>query len=467
MPGVDLTTKATGRTRTRWGVLAQRDFRLLWVGETASGLGNGITAVALPLIAVEVLDASSTAVGLLAAAVWLPWLVVGLPVGAWVDRTRKRPLMLACDLVSAAALVSIPVAAWLGALTYGHLVGVALVCGTAAVCFDPAYHAYICTVLDGRDLLEGNAKLQGSEAATRVVGPGAAGLLAQACGAVAALVADAVTFLVSAFCLRRIAVVEPDRAPEAERVPLRQQIGEGLRFVGRDRYLRSMVAWGAVINMALMGYQAVQVVFLVRTVGLNPAMVGLLLTGGSAGGIVGALVATRATRRFGTARGLLLLQAVTAPFVLLLPMTTAGAGLLLFAAGAFTVGIGVSVANVVVGSFRQSYCPPHLLGRVVATAMVINHSTIPLGSLVGGVLGDAVGYRTTMWIMTAVVAPSWLILALSPMRRQRDLPRGQAGSDTEPRVETGAWAGADAEAIGQARADAPAAPTPERAPASD
>ncbi|MFE9030684.1 MFS transporter [Streptomyces iakyrus] len=413
----------SARPPSRRGVFGRPDFRLLWVGETVSGLGNSVTVVALPLIAVVGLGASSTAIGLLTAAVWLPWLLVGLPVGAWVDRRRKRPLMIACDLAAAAALVSVPAAACLDALTFQQLVVVALVCGTAAVCFDTAYHSYIRIVLDGRDLLEGNAKLQGSAAATQVAGPGVAGLLAQALGAVAALVADAVTFLVSAVCLRRIGVVEPDRDPDAERASLRRQMAEGLRFVGRDRYLRPMVMWGAVVNLALMGYQAVQVVFLVRTVGLNPGMVGLLLTSGSAGAVVGALVATRISRRFGTARGLLLLQLIISPFVLLLPMTTAGPGLLLFATGSFLVGLGISVANIVLGTFRQSYCPPHLLGRVVATTMMINHSTIPLGSLLGGVLGDAVGYRPAMWIMTGVVAPSWLILALSPMRRMRDLPQ--------------------------------------------
>lgn len=427
MPWVNATNETPDRpgkrSGKRWGVLAQRDFRLLWTGETVSGLGNSITAVALPLIAVEELDADSTAVGLLAAAVWLPWLLIGLPVGAWVDRIRKRPLMIACDLVSVVALASIPPAAWFDALTLQHLVVAALLCGAAAVCFDTAYHSCIRIVLDGRDLLEGNAKLQGSAAATRVAGPGAAGLLAQAFGAVAGLVVDAVTFLVSAVCLKRIRAGEPHPVPDEEPTPLRRQIAEGLRFVARDRYLRPMVTWGAVINMALMGYQAVQVVFLVRTVGLNPASVGLLLTLGSIGGIVGALIATRFTRRFGTARGLLFLQAVTTPFALLLPMTTAGPGLPLFAVGGFLVGLGISVANVVVGSFRQAYCPPRMLGRVVATAMMINHSTIPLGSLLGGLLGDAVGYRPAMWIMTGLVAPSWLILAMSPMRRERELPR--------------------------------------------
>ncbi|MFD3454863.1 MFS transporter [Streptomyces sp. NPDC058691] len=420
---MDVINEALDQPRTRWGVFAQRDFRRLWLGETVSGLGNSVSVVALPLIAAVELDAGSTAVGLLAAAVWTPWLLVGLPVGAWVDRIRKRPLMVACDLVAAAALVSIPLAAWLGALTFPYLLVVALLCGTAAVCFNTAYHSYIRIVLGGRDLLEGNARLQGSEAATQVAGPGVAGLLAQAFGAVSALVADAVTFLVSAVCLTRISVVEPGHVPHEERPSLRRQILDGLRFVGGDRYLRPMVMWGAVTNMALMGYQAVQVVFLVRTVGLEPGMVGVLLSSGSAGGIAGALMAAWVGRRFGTARGLLLLQAATAPFALLLPMTTAGPGLLLFATGGFLVGIGVSVANIVIGGFRQAYCPPHMLGRVVATAMMTNHSTIPLGSLLGGVLGDAVGYRPAMWIMTGIVAPCWIILAMSPMRRERDLPR--------------------------------------------
>lgn len=421
-PRVDPMNDTHGRTRTRWGVLARPDFRLLWVGETVSGLGNSITVVALPLIAVVALNASSTAVGSLAAAVWLPWLLVGLPVGAWVDRIRKRPLMIVCDLVAAAALVSIPVAAWLDVLALPQLVVVALTCGTAMVCFNTAYHSYIPIVLAGRDLLQGNARLQGSEAATQLAGPGVAGLLAQAFGAVTALVVDAVTFLISASCLKRISVVEPDSRRHVERASLRREMAEGFRFVGQDPYLRPMVTWGAVINMALMGYQAVQVVFLVRTVGLNPGLVGLVLTSGSAGGIVGALVATRVGRRFGSARGLLLLQVATSPFVLLLPMTTAGPGLLLFALGAFLVGVGVTVANIVLGSFRQTYCPPQKLGRVVSTAMMINHSTIPLGSLLGGVLGDAVGPRPAMWIMACVVAPSWLILARGPMRRERDLP---------------------------------------------
>ncbi|MDW6065340.1 MFS transporter [Streptomyces sp. FXJ1.4098] len=189
-----------------------------------------------------------------------------------------------------------------------------------------------------------------------------------------------------------------------------------------------MVTFGAVANLALMGYQAVQVAFLVRTVHATPATVGVLIMVGSLGGILGAALAGPIGRRFGTARGTLLLLALTSPFVLLLPLTAPGAGLPFFAIGAFMVGLGIVACNVVVGSFRQSYCPPHLLGRVVATAMVLNHCTIPLGSLLGGLLGDVVGLRPAMWIMTALFAPSWLLLMLGPMRTDRDLPRTVAVS---------------------------------------
>ncbi|WP_067175442.1 MFS transporter [Microtetraspora niveoalba] len=405
-----------------FGVLRQRDFRLLWIGETASGLGTSITTVALPLIAVVVLRADAFAVGLLAAVVWLPWPVIGLPAGAWVDRLRRRPVLIVCNLVSAVMYASVPVAAWLGALTLAHLLVVAVVCGAATVFFSTAYHAYVPAVLDGRDLLEGNAKLQGSEAATQVLGRGVAGVIADAFGAVFGLLVDAMTFVVSTVCLLMLRVREPAPEPPADRTTLRRQIGEGLRFVVHDRYLRPMVVYGAVVNLALMGYQGIQIVFLVRTVGAGPAVVGGLIMAGGLGGVLGSLLATSLGRRFGTARGMLVLQLVTGPFALLLPLTTPGAGLLLFAAGSFTVGAGIVACNIVVGGFRQSYCPPRLLGRVVATTMMLNHSTIPLGSLLGGFLGDHLGLRPAMWVMTGLVAPCGLILALSPMRSRRDLP---------------------------------------------
>ncbi|MGW7435568.1 MFS transporter [Streptomyces sp. NPDC054849] len=417
------------KKRHRGGVLRQRDFRLLWFGETARTLGNGVSAVALPLIAVVVLDTGASAVGVLTAAVWLPWLIVGLPAGAWVDRMRRRPVMIVCNLVSAVMYASVPVLAWLDALTFVHLLVVALAGGTTAVFFNTANHVYLPTVLAEKDLLEGNSKLQASEAGANVAGPGVAGLVTHAFGAVAGLLVDALTFLVSTVCLTSIRAKEAPPVRDGGGESLRTQVGEGLRFVLQDRYLRPIVIYGAVVNLALMGYQAVQVVFLIRTVGATSGTVGLVLTGGSLGGVLGAMLAESVGRRFGTARGMLILQLLTGPWALLMPLASKGAGLFFFAAGAFVVGVGIVSCNVILGSFRQTYCPPRLLGRVVATTMVLNHSTIPVGSLLGGFLADALSPRAAMWIMAGLLAPCWLILAAGPMRGRRDLPAGRDPDD--------------------------------------
>jgi len=418
--------------RGRWGLLAERDFRMLWLGETASGFGNALTTTALPLIAVLTLQVSTFQVGLLAALVWIPWLVVGLPAGAWVDRIRRRPLMIACNLVSAGMFVSVPVAKWAGTLTFTHLVVAATVAGTTMVFFGTAYQVYLPTIVGKPDLIEGNAKMQGSEAATRVIGPGAGGLLTQWLGAVAGLFVDALTFLASTVCLLLIRAREPQvRRPERSE-PLRRQIAVGFRFVVRDPYLRTILLWGAALNLALNGWQAVQIVFLIKTVGLNAATVGVLLMVGSLGGVLGALGARALSRWLGTGRGMVICQLATAPFALLMPLASKGPALILYAVGALVVVGGVVACNIVMSGFRQSYCPPQMLGRAVATSMVILHSTIPVGALLGGLLGEVLGPRPTMWIMTALFAPCAMLLLAGPIRRRRDLPSGYAAPSTTP-----------------------------------
>jgi MFS family permease len=331
--------------RNRWGVLVQRDFRLLWIGETASGLGNGVTTVALPLVAVLALEADALEVGLLAAAVWLPWLIVGLPAGAWVDRLPRRRIMIVCNLVSAAMYASVPVAGWLDWLTITHLFITALACGTSAVFFNTACHAYVPTVLVRQDLADGNAKLEVSEAGTLVLGRSAAGFVAQAVGATVGLLLDALTFLISTVCLLGIRTRESRSGSPAKTTSLIREIAVGLRFLSHDPYLRPIVLYGATLNFLLMGYQAVQVIFLVRTIGVSAGTVGLLVMCSSLGAILDALITTPLCRRWGTARAMVATQVLACPFALLLPLTTSGVGLLLFAAGAFVLGAGVAVCT--------------------------------------------------------------------------------------------------------------------------
>ncbi|MCW2879229.1 MAG: transporter [Sphaerisporangium sp.] len=406
----------------RGGLLRDRDFRLLWIGETASSFGSTLTAVALPLVAITTLRAGTFVVALLTAAAWVPWMLIGLPAGAWVDRLPRRPVMLICDAVSLLAFLSVPVAAWWGVLTIGHLLAVALLAGTAKVFFQTAYQVYMPAIVGTGDLREGNAKLQGGESAAQVAGPGAGGVMAQVFGAVSGLLIDAASFLVSAFCLLAIRIREAPVVRTRRSTTLRQEIGEGLRFVSRDPYLRVLTVFGATSNLALVGYQAILVVFLVREVGVSPGTVGGLIAATSLGGVAGAAGATWIARRLGSAHALLACEVLAAPFGLLIPLASPGAGLAFVVVGGLIVVAGVVAGNVIKSSFRQTYCPRHLMGRVSVSMQFVNYGTIPLGALLGGALGDSIGTRPSMWIMTGGLALTGLVLLTGPLRRHRDLP---------------------------------------------
>ncbi|MGW0395085.1 MFS transporter [Streptomyces sp. NPDC003042] len=417
----------------RGGLLRRhRDFRLLWCGETAGKFGASVSGVAMPLVAVSTLHASTFEVGLLSAAAWAPWLIIGLPVGVWVDRLRRRPIMLVAAAVSLLLFAGVPVAAWFGWLSIGLLLAVALLTGTAAVFFQTAYSAYLPSILEPDDQPEGNAKLHGSASAAQIAGLGSGGLIAQLAGAVNGMFANAATFLVSLLCLAGIRHREPRvTRTDHHAKALVSDVREGLRLIADDPWLRTLTLFGAASNLALMGYQSIQVVFLVRSVGLDPGMVGALIAATSTGGVAGAFVARRVAGRVGTARATLLFELGLPVLALLIPLTVGGAGILLFVTGGFCVSAGVVAGNVIKASFQQRYCPPELLGRLTASTAFLSYGTIPLGALLGGALGTALGIRTAMAITTAAVPLAALILLFSPIRRSRDLPTSrQSTSDS-------------------------------------
>jgi MFS family permease len=413
----------------RGGLLrTHADFRLLWCGETAGKFGASVTSVAMPLIAVASLHAGPFTVGLLTAASWAPWLLIGLPAGAWVDRLPHRPVMLASAAFSLLLFAALPLAARAGWLSVGLLLAVALLTGTAAVFFQTAYTAYLPTLLAPEDRAEGNAKLQGSASAAQIGGLSAGGLIAQLVGAVNGMYVNAATFLISLLCLGRIRHREPRAAARTARpASLGSEVAEGLRLVARDPWLRPLTLFGAASNLALMGYQSIQVVFLVHGVGVDQGGVGVLVAATSVGGVAGAFLARRAADRFGTARALLLFELGFAVPALLMPLAFGGAGLALFVAGGFTVTAGVVAGNVVASGFRQHYCPPELRGRLAASAAFLAYGTIPLGALVGGTLGSVLGPRAALAITAAGVPLAALILLFSPIGRVRDLPLSPVG----------------------------------------
>ncbi|MGC0415755.1 MFS transporter [Embleya sp. AB8] len=414
-----------------------RDFRLLWCGETAGKFGASVTGVAMPLIAISTLDASTFEIGLLGAAAWLPWLLIGLPVGVWVDRIARRPIMLAAAGSSCVLFLAVPLAHWAGLLSIGLLLAITLATGVSAVFFQTAYTAYLPSLVAPADRAEGNSKLHGSASAAQIAGVGAGGLIAQVAGAVNGMFVNAGTFLSSFLCLLGIRHREPAARADPERHAERSLIGEineGLRLVARDPWLRAFALFGGTANLGLIGLQSMQLVLLVREIGVGKGVVGSLIAAGALGGVAGAFVSRRVSARIGTARAFLVFEPGVTLFVLLIPLTTGGAGLILFVLGSFAMSAGVVASNVIKASFQQQYCPPRLLGRITASSQFVNYGTIPLGAVLAGTLGSTIGVRPTLWVMAAIIPASTLLLLLSPIRHCRDLPTAPTAQDV---VETG------------------------------
>jgi predicted MFS family arabinose efflux permease len=404
------------------GLWWQRDFRLLWIGETTSGLGTMVSEVAIPLLAVLVLHANAFSVGALTAIAWAPWLVIGLPAGAWVDRWPRRPVLIAADLVTVVALASVPIAAWCHVLAFAQLLAVALVTGVARVFFVTAYRAYLPSLVDRPQLPEANAKLQGSEAFANVAGPGLAGVISQWLGVVTGLLLDAISSLVSAVCLLCIRKQEAKPAPAATASTLRAQIAQGVRMTVRDPFLRTLALSGAAANLALNMAQAVLVLFLIKVVGVGAAGVGTVLAVMSVGGLAGATAANWVGRRLGTARAVLVAELGAAPFGLLIAFASHGVGIVLAVVGGFMLIGGIVVSNVLQGGFRQTYCPQDMLGRISASWQFVSYGAIPLGALLGGALGDAIGLRPTMLLSMVALVLAGSVLLTGPIRGLRDLP---------------------------------------------
>jgi len=419
----------TGR---RGGLLRQRNFRLFWTGESISEVGNSITIIVIPLVAIDTLHTSTFIVTLLTAMVWLPWVIIGIPAGAWVDRLPPRPVMLASDAISVAVYASVPVAAWCGVLTVAQLIAVTLIAGAATVFFNSAYQVLLPGVVDEADLPEANAKLLGSREVAQIGGPGLGGLLAQAAGPVTGLLADAVSFAVSFCCLT---AMQPPRDRRSGG-PAAGRVLDGLRFARRDPCLRAMTAFSSLGNLALTGVDALLVVFLVRTVGLSSAAAGLVMASMAVGGVLGAFAARPLGRRFGTARALVFVVPAGGCFALLLPLADNGPRLAFASVAMICSGSVVVISNVIVDSFVQTYVSPDILGRVISATWAVGFAMMPVGALLAGVLATALGVRAALWILTALYAASGLTFLLTPMRHLRDLPRRPA-EDSVPAVRGG------------------------------
>ena len=408
------------RLRPRSALWHDRGFVKLWAANGISQLGTQVTLLALPLAALYVLNASTLDVALLRSFAVLPFLLFSLPAGVWIDRLRRRPLMIVADFGRAIAIASVPVAYWLGHLTMTQLYVVVAVHGLLSVIFDVSYLSFLPTLIGRPQLGEANAKLLGTQSLAQLIGPTLAGSLVAAFGAPVAVVADAASFGISGAFVSAIRGREPK--PEPSHARARTELLEGLRYVFSQPYLRTLTIWFSVGNLFSSAMFALLVVYFVRGLHLGAASIGWLLAVINVGFIAGAFANGPLVRRFGIGpmiawpallSPLALMTIPAAPVSFPHPALVAG-GL----AGTF-VGF---FANVNQLTLRQSITPQRLLGRMNSVARFMYWGTIPLGSALGGVAAQSIGLRATLYWAAGFSALAGIPIALSPIRKLRELP---------------------------------------------
>lgn len=425
----DLPTSAEV-VRRRGGLWHHLDFRRLWIGETVSQFGTYISQLALPLVAILVLHATTFQVGLLATCEMISFLVVGLPAGAWVDRMRYRWVLIVNDVVRAVALASIPLAQLLGVLGIGQLFVVALVTGISTVFFDVAYQSYLPQLVDQKALVEGNAKLQASESVAQIAGPGLGGLLIQLLTAPYAVLIDSLSFVWSAVWVGAIKArpPKPVRKPEAH---LGREIAEGLKFVFGNRLLRAIAGCTGSANLFSNIAFPVYYILLARELHLSAGVIGLFTSIAAVGGLVGSLVASRVARWLGQGPTIWISIVMSLPGPFVVPFVQRNWTLAVLAAAQLVMWAAVIVYNITQVSFRQGLCPPHLLGRMNATMRFLVWGTIPIGTLLGGLLGSTIGVRPTLLVAAIGGCVAVLPVYFSPLRTMRELPVYVSDSETD------------------------------------
>jgi MFS family permease len=407
------------RKATRWG-----DFGRLWAALSVSLMGTEITALALPLLAALTLGASALEMGILAAAGQVPFLLFSLPAGAWIDRLPRRPVLIASDVASSLLLLSVPLAVPFGGPNFPHLVVVAFGVGTMTVVSEVAHYAYVPSLVGRERLTESNSRLQVSYSAAAAAGPGLAGALVQLLSAPVAVLADAMSFLISAALLRSIRRPEPPPVRSDAGLPMRRSIADGMRKLLGHPLLRAIIVASVPITFFTSGFLALYVLYATRELGLGPATIGLIFAAGGVGAISGAMLARRAAAHFGVGPAIIGGWVLAAAGALLVPLAvgpTVVVVVILALSKSFE-GVTDTVANIHQWSLRQVVTPDHLAGRVTAGHRFAVYGAGAAGALVGGALGTALGLRPALFLCAVGALLSPLLAVFSPLRRLREQP---------------------------------------------
>jgi MFS family permease len=399
----------------------QPAFVRFWAGQTISVFGDQISMLAIPLTAILVLDASALEVGILTALAWLPHLLFSLPVGVWIDRREhRRGNMIVADVLRGAALATIPLAWWLGTLTIWHLLAVTFAVGALTVLFDLSSASFFVALVHRSQYVDANSKIGATRSLSYIGGPSLAGVLVQVFTAPIALLADAVSFLVSAVALGGVHVREP--AVERDGTSARDDLVAGFRYLAHQPVLRAGVACTSIINLFSFFIFAIFVLYASRSLELSAGLIGVILGAASIGALAGALIAPRVGRRLGIGRAVVLGAVLFPAPMALFPLAHGDAWLAgsMLLAGEFLASVGVMIFDVNQNSLSAMIMPNEVRSRVVGVSRFFNYGTRPFGALLGGVLGGAIGLRPTLWIGVVGCLLGVFFLLASPMPKMRE-----------------------------------------------
>jgi MFS family permease len=404
-----------------------RDFLNLWSAETIAQLGHQFGVVAIPLIAALTLGSSPMEMGILAAAGQVPRLAVGFFAGAWVDRLRRKPIMIGMNLGRALTYAAIPIGAMLDILSFPLLLAVALVAGVQAVFFDAAWSAFIPNLVGRKDLPDANGKLMTSMSLAQVAGPAMAGTLIALLTGPITMGITAVTFAGAGWILTRIRKEEPRPEPNGHHAPdILKEVREGFHELWRSRVVRPLTTSSTVINLGGFMFMSVYVLYMTDDLGLSEQGVGLVFAAGGIGALAASVAAAPLARRFGIGRTILWSAVIfgTANFLVPVAILVPEYALALVAASETVAWFGLQVYNVNRFSLRQALTPNHLMGRVASSSITIFGGAQLVGSLLGGVIGQVLSVHAALFVSVAVMLLSAWLIQDSPIPGIVRMPEG-------------------------------------------
>jgi MFS family permease len=415
-PTSDLELDRTPDVRA---ALRTRDARLIFSSYAISALGSEVTVLAIPVAAAMLLGASALQMGLLTAAGTAPYVGFALLVGAWVDRLRRRrPLMIAADLLAATALVTVPIAWAFDVLTVTQLIGVELVVGIARVTFRPTFSTHLADIVPAHAVTTASSRLRASEATAMLAGPTLGGSLVQLLTAPVAVLADAASFLASALLVSRVRAPERVGYLAPPRRRLVSEIGEGMAYLFRDRRLRAIAGAAANVNFFGLMIFALLVVYLTREHDFTPLMIAAVTVAGGLGSLAGAVLAPKVSARIGRGRTIMVGSAIFSVGMIAFPAAHGPRWLVLvvLCANEVVVGVGIMLFDVTTGAFYITDVPDVIRGRVNSSMSTVTQGVKALGALTGGAIGTAYGIRPALWVAAIGATTTVLWTVFSPLR---------------------------------------------------